>query len=128
MKLVLKILAVVALVVVAVFAGGVFFINRGLDEGRKVVINRVDLSLVEDGTYNGKYQAGRFSNEVSVTVQNHKITGISILKDVLFKKDEVTKELFERVMEKQNTDVDVISGATVTCKAYLKSVEDALSK
>jgi len=83
---------------------------------------------VEDGTYNGKYQAGRFSNEVSVTVQNHKITGISILKDVLFKKDEVTKELFERVMEKQNTDVDVISGATVTCKAYLKSVEDALSK
>ncbi|HHV60819.1 MAG TPA: FMN-binding protein [Clostridiaceae bacterium] len=128
MKLVLKILAVVALVVVAVFAGGVFFINRGLDEGSKVVINRVDLSLVEDGTYNGKYQAGRFSNEVSVTVQNHKITGISILKDVLFKKDEVTKELFERVMEKQNTDVDVISGATVTCKAYLKSVEDALSK
>jgi uncharacterized protein with FMN-binding domain len=31
-------------------------------------------------------------------------------------------------MAKQNTDVDVVSGATVTSKAYLKAMENALTQ
>jgi uncharacterized protein with FMN-binding domain len=36
--------------------------------------------------------------------------------------------LYERVIEAQSLQVDTVSGATLTSKAYLKSVEDALIK
>jgi uncharacterized protein with FMN-binding domain len=48
------------------------------------------------------------------------------VKDVAIPKPEWAKQLFDKVIEKQNTDVDVISGATITSKAYLKSIENAL--
>jgi len=31
-----------------------------------------------------------------------------------------------RVIEAQSTDIDAVSGATVTSKAYLKAIENAL--
>ena len=48
-------------------------------------------------------------------------------KTVLFERPEVTQELFDNVIAAQSIDVDVLSGATVTSKAYLKSIENALS-
>lgn len=46
----------------------------------------------------------------------------------MFRREDVTKGILNRVIENQNTNIDVISGATVTCKAYLKSIENALKK
>lgn len=43
-----------------------------------------------------------------------------------FPKPEVTEELIGRVLEEQSTKIDAVSGSTVTCKAYLKSIENAL--
>jgi uncharacterized protein with FMN-binding domain len=39
---------------------------------------------------------------------------------------EVTGPLFDRVIEVQSLKVDTISGATITSKSFLKSVENAL--
>ena len=50
------------------------------------------------------------------------------MKDVTFPKPEWTKELFDKIIQKQNTEVDIVSGATVTSKAYMKSIENALKK
>jgi uncharacterized protein with FMN-binding domain len=86
------------------------------------------VSSTVDGTYTGKYDGGRWSNELSVTVKDHKITKIDVVKDVTFPKPEWTDQLFKEVIEKQSVDVDVVSGATVTSKAYLKSIENALAK
>jgi uncharacterized protein with FMN-binding domain len=36
--------------------------------------------------------------------------------------------LYDRVIESQSLQVDTISGATLTCKARLKAVENALIK
>jgi uncharacterized protein with FMN-binding domain len=60
-------------------------------------------------------------------VENHKITKIDIVKDVTFSKPDVSEELFMRVMESQDTRVDAVTGATVTSKAYLKAIENALN-
>ena len=46
---------------------------------------------------------------------------------MMFVNPDVRNELFKRVMEKQNTTVDAVSGGTVSCKAYLKSIENALN-
>ena len=126
MKLFLKIFVAVALIIALAIGGLAFYITRGLHTGAELVIDSVDLNSVEDGVYEGDYNSGRFSNKVSVTVMDHKITDIELDKDITFNKPEVTKEIFDKVIEEQNVDVDSVSGATVSGKAYLKAIENAL--
>ncbi len=128
MKLILKIVLSIFVIFILVSGSGIFFLSRGLEPGKALKINAVNLSSLSDGAYSGAYKGGRWTNEVSVTVKDHKITGIEVVKDVLFPKPEVTAELVNKVLEKQNPDIDVVSGSTVTCKAYLKSIENALNK
>ncbi|WP_027624547.1 FMN-binding protein [Clostridium lundense] len=124
----LKIIVSIVIVVALIFTGGIIFLTRGLKAGSEVVINNVNVSSLNDGVYSGEYKGGRWTNSVNVSIKNHKITKIDIVKDVLFKKDDVREKLFNRVIEKQNVEVDAISSATVTSKAYLKSIENALKK
>lgn len=93
-----------------------------------MVVNPVDLSSVEDGTYSGSYKSGRFSNEVRVTVEDQRIKDIQVVKDMLVANPETTQGIIQKVIEKQNTTIDIVSSSTVTTKAYLKSIEDALTK
>lgn len=127
MKVFLKIVLVIIVVLVLVISGGIFYITRGLEAGSQVEISNIDLRKIDDGIYNGKFSSGRWTNEVSVAVKDHQITGIEIIKDVTIPKPEWTQQLFNSVIEEQDIDVDVISGATVTCKAYLKAIENALN-
>jgi len=127
-KLLFKIIICASVVFIIAVAGGAFFLTRGLHEARDIEVMGVDMSSLEDGTYEGKYTRGRWTNEVSVTVKDNRITDIEVVKSVLFERPEVTEELLKRVVEKQDTTVDVVSGATVTSKAYLKAIEDALIK
>lgn len=127
MKLVLKVLGIVFLLFVVVSVISMFYLSRGLEEGLNVNIAPVDLILKEDGVYKGSYDFGRWSNELNVTVKNNRITKIEITDDMMFVNPDVRNELFKRVMEKQNTTVDAVSGGTVSCKAYLKSIENALN-
>jgi uncharacterized protein with FMN-binding domain len=127
MKLVFKIILSVFLIFLLLGGGGMFYITRGLEAGKNVTIETVNPVGLEDGDYNGKYKSGRWSNEVKVTVKDGKITDIVVVKDVTMPKPEVTEELFERIIQKQDTDIDVVSGATVTSKAYKKAIEDALT-
>ncbi len=115
-------------VLVLLGAGGVLYITSGLEAGENLAINPVDLTDIEDGTYTGVYRAGRWSNELTVDVADHQITSIAVVKTVTFEKPEVTSAMINAVIEKQNTAVDTVSGATVTSKAYLKSIENALTQ
>lgn len=126
MKKVLIILGVFVLLVVLAVGGLAWFMSNGLKATEVLVIGTIDPARLADGSYEGEYDGGRFANQVAVTVQDGKITAIDVKKTVVFERDEVTKKLFENVIARQNTDVDVESGATVTAKAYLKSIEDAL--
>lgn len=116
----------VLLVLILVGAGLLIWATRGLGGYAKMTIKNVDISKVPDGTYVGSFNGGRFSNTVRVTVKNHKVTDIAILKDVTFKMSKVS-QLFGRVIKAQSLNVDTLTGATVTSKVFLKSVENALS-
>lgn len=128
MKKVLKIILILFVVIIVMGAGGMFYITRGLDAGSKVEISSVDPSSLSNGTYEGSYSAGRWSNEVAVTIKEGKITDIKVVKDVGFVQKGLSDEIFNRVIKAQNTTVDAVSGATVTSKAYLKAIENALKK
>lgn len=128
MKKLLKIILIV-FVCIIIFGGGfLFYLSRGLNTVNNLQINDIDLSSVEDGQYTGLYEEGRFTNRIEVKVKDNEIKQLSVIEDVSFARPEVVDELFSRIIEKQTLDIDVLSGATVTSKAYLKAIENALAE
>ena len=67
------------------------------------------------------------ANECQVTVSSGKVTDIQLAasKDPGGKNTQ-HQELYDRVIQAQSLQVDTISGATLTSKAYLQAVENAL--
>ena len=118
--------ALILFVICTISTVGYLLITLGLKDGQNLKLSGVDPSQCKNGTFVGQYQEGRWTNMISVTVKDGRITFIKLLKDVAFADEKVTKEIFDRVMKEQNTNIDVVTGATVTSKAYLKSIESAL--
>lgn len=128
MKKKLFISAIIIGIIIVIFAVIFFIATDGLKEGLSVHIDSIDLSKVEDGVYTGTYEHKRWTNTVKVYVQNHAITKIEIMNDVAGA--DITGcsgEIINRVIKSQNTNIDAVAGATVTSKAYLKAIENALS-
>ncbi|MEN6339630.1 MAG: FMN-binding protein [Clostridiaceae bacterium] len=99
----------------------------GKDRALQVELNNVDLSQIEDGSYEGTFDCYRFTNQVIVTVQNHQILDIAVVK-TQNGRESINLELIERVLEAQSPALDAISGATADKNAFLKAVENALLK
>jgi uncharacterized protein with FMN-binding domain len=125
MKRVLKIIISIFIVLVLVVAGGILYITAGLNNSIEVA--GIGLSNMKDGVYTGNYEGGRWSNKLEVKISNNKIVEILVKDDVTFVDEGVRTELFNRVTKAQNTSVDIVSGATITSKAYLKSIENAIN-
>ena len=114
--------------IIAVVAFGIF-LTDGLSEGMEVSVDGVDLASIPDGSYIGSYDFKRWSNSVTVHVSGNRITGIEMNEDVFGAGvTDAFNEIVSRVLTEQNTKVDAVSGATVTSKAYLKAIENALNR
>ncbi len=105
--------------------GTAVFVTRGLDEGKALVISEVDFQSLEDAIYRGEYEAGRWTNNVKVEVLDGEIRSIQLIEGFDMKK--VKEEIYEKVIANQSLDVEGVSGATVSSKAYLKAIENALT-
>jgi uncharacterized protein with FMN-binding domain len=99
-------------------------------EARSLPLDAVDFSRLNDGTYHGAYAGGMYkwrANVCDVTVMNGKVTGIQLAgSQDPGGKNTQHEALYDRVIEAQSLQVDTISGATLTSKAYLQAVENAL--
>lgn len=120
-KILLWIGIVLLLLVILVLA----FALPGKKDALSLQIENVDLLQIEDGTYTGTYDCLRFTNSVAVTVMNHQITGISILK-TQNGREEIDQQLIDEILAAQTPALDAISGATADKNAFLKAVETAL--
>jgi len=116
----------IALLILIVLCGiTLAFALPGLQQTTDLEIEAVDLTQIPDGSYTGIYNCYRWSNTVKVTVEDHRITNIQPIK-VQDGRDSIDKELTEKVILQQTADVDVVSSATASSKAYLKAIENAL--
>jgi len=125
---------IIALVVVVglATAGGVGWsrLMKEHKEARSLPLNAVDFSRLNDGTYHGTYEGGMYkwrANECDVTVASGEVAGIQLVGS----RDPGSKNtphevLYDRVVQAQSLQVDTISGATLTSKAWLQAVENAL--
>lgn len=119
---------IILFAILALLVAAGLFITNGLSEGMNVQLQGVNLQDKPDGDYLGTYSFKRWTNTLLVHVKDHRITGIDIQDDVgAAQITNCSDELFQRVIETQDTQVDAVSGATVTSKAYLKAIENALN-
>jgi len=115
--------------ILIVGAGMLIYLTKDLSKYRKMVINDVDLTKIEDGVYEGEFSGGRWKNKLEVTIQDHRIDDIKLIKaSSTAGMDDIGEKIFQKVKEKQSLEVDAVSGATVHTKAVLKSIENALSE
>lgn len=90
-----------------------------------ITITDVDISKVADGTYSGSYEVLWVAAEVEVTIKNHKIEEIKLLKHKNGR-GASAEVIPSKVVEAQSLKVDVVSGATSSSKVILKAIENAL--
>jgi len=99
-------------------------------EARGLALNAVDFSKLGDGNCHGLYEGGMYKwrrNECDVTVTDGRVTAIQLTASKDPGRENTTVQpLYDRVIQAQSLQVDTISGATLTSKAYLQAVENAL--
>lgn len=83
-----------------------------------------------DGTYEGSAYGFGDLITVSVTIQNGKMTDISVLNADGEDRPYYNQALavLDTMLSTQSTEVDTISGATLTCVGLIDAVADALGK
>ena len=121
-KVLLGILAAIVLIVAGFFT----FVLAGKEKAISLIPQNVALETIPDGVYEGSYSGWRWSNTVAVTVKDHEITGIDVVKSQVFIKPETVEMLTQGVISGQSVDVDAVSSATADSHAFLLAVEDAL--
>lgn len=127
---------IVLIIIVAVLGiGGAIgwsYLSREHNEARNISLEGADFNNLKDGVYIGEYEGGMYkwrANEVQVTVSSGKVTDIEQINSSDPGKENTNQSLlYDRVIKDQSLQVDTISGATLTSKAYLKAVENALIK
>lgn len=137
------VIGVVAGLIVLFLIGAILcnvFTAKERREARDLPIGVIDFKELSDGTYMGEYEGGMYklrAAKVQVTVSSGRVTDIELLKGALNKEGQPAelnakglsiKDLFGRVINSQSLQVDAISGATLTSKAHLKAVENALEQ
>ena len=99
---------------------------KSIDKNPEIITP--NLALTDDGVYNGSYdfQSTPVKATVAVTVKNHQIIKIDIIKHKRSPIGKKGEKIIDSIIEHQSLNVDVISGATVSSLTLIKAVENAL--
>ena len=126
---------IVIIVLIVIIGGFTFAANmiynskqEKVKEAMEKQVNvEIDMSKVADGIYTGSSDCEVVQAEVEVTVKDHKITEVKLLRHVNGQGEKAEEIVNEMV--KQNTyDVDGVSGATYSSNTIKHAVNVALQK
>ena len=122
-------------IIVVVGVGGVIgwqYIAKEHKEAMSLPLNAVDFAKLADGVYTGEYEGGMYkwrTNSVDVTLEGGKVVAVKLLSSKFGEEPaKYTDPLYAQVIDRQTLQVDAVSGATLTSKAALQSIENALLK
>jgi len=88
----------------------------------------VPFSGLKDGVYEGEAVNGSVKAVVSVAVEDQMIRGITLSEHRTVHGVEAGEIIPIRILKKQSTSVDVVSGATLSSKAIMSAVQNAVDK
>ena len=122
-------IVVSVLLVIGLFAGGIYLKSIG-DYKAKVnalPFDEIDLTKVEDGVYEGQCDTGVVRATVRVTVRDHQLESIELLKHENGR-GTPAEAILDQMVRTQTTAVDAVSGATCSSKVIRKAVENAITE
>lgn len=95
-----------------------------------VQIDEVDLTLVNDGTFEGEYTDPKSDGfaKVQITVSRHRIEALQIIDRQCSPVGKKGEYVVNNILKAQSVKVDAISGATTTSTIIMKATEVALNK
>jgi uncharacterized protein with FMN-binding domain len=123
-----KLLLVLGLLVAIMLLGVLAFVVRYRSMASRIGaerIERVDLSRIPDGAYEGRFDEFLVGIHLTVQVADHRITAVEVLSQKSGKGYEAL-ETIDRVIAAQSLDVDAVSGATGSSKVILIAIQQAL--
>ncbi len=127
MKIIKRNLGKIVFILVVLIVGWMTFLFLGQSKVKNIDIANISVSEMKDGVYTGNFKGYRWSNTMKVTIENGEISDLNVVKNQAVNIPDLTDQLFARIIDKQTLQVDVITGATITSKAYLKAIENALT-
>lgn len=127
MRKLFKVVFVIIALLIIIFTLFYFFTKSKLTNLKNIQISDVDLATSKDGTYTGTFSAIPIEAEVKVTIKNHRIENIEIVRHVTGR-GKGAEIIASKVIEAQSLQVDTISGATYSSKVILKAIENALKE
>lgn len=122
-----RILIVVAIVMVVIFAGSYMYLKNNLENLVSMEVEDIEITQLKDGSYIGEYSVLPVSVTVEVKISNGRIQDINIL-DHGNGMGQPAEVITERVIDEQSLEVDSISGATYSSRVIIKAIEDGLNK
>jgi len=123
-----RIISAIVLAVVVMSVTTLTVSDRNLEKYRGMPIKDISAAGLPDGAYLGESAIGNFIYRVKVEVSTGKIISISAMGSRYNVYAEYAQGVFNKMVRDQTANTDAITGATTTSKAYMKAVEDALSK
>ena len=124
LKILLVIPAVLALLIITMCAVIVIRMNSQVKSFDR---SEVDVSQVKDGIYEGRSETDMVKVDVRVTVSNGDISDIEIVRHECGK-GKIANVIVEEMIEKDDVEVDAVSGATFSSEVIKDAVRNALRK
>ncbi len=126
MKRLFKTLLAIVIVIAVIIISAVAIVSvRMSGQVKAFDKSGIDLSHVADGVYNGHSETDLVKVDVQVTVADGRIEDIEILKHECGK-GRPANEIVNDMIEKNNIEVDAVSGATMSSEVIKNAVRDAL--
>lgn len=92
-----------------------------------IEIKEVDMSCIDDGEYEGSYDAGYIYAKVKVTVSNHEIVSVELLEHNN-ERGEKAEAIVDEMVRQDKIDVDAVSGASNSSNVIKQACINALTK
>ncbi|MTK11419.1 MAG: FMN-binding protein [Clostridiaceae bacterium] len=123
-----KTIIMVILPLIIIGVGFMISNTISLNKIRNMPIGSVNLTKINDGVYKGEAKIGSYVYKVKVEVKNHRIIDIKGVENRKSVYVTYAEGVFQKIIREQMVDVDVVTGATTTSKAFMKAVENALKQ
>ncbi len=129
MKKIFRVFIVLILFILILVVSCTAMMNKEMEKAKNELMLVEDpyLSKVEYGIYRGKVETMLVKAEVEVSVKNHKIISISIIKHENGK-GKPAEAIVDAIVKDNSTDVELIAGATMSSLVIRAAVIDAVNK
>ena len=129
MKKIFRVFIVLILFILILVVSCTAMMNKEMEKAKNelMLVEDPDLSKVEDGIYREKVETMLVKAEVEVSVKNHKIISISIIKHENGK-GKPAEAIVDAIVKDNSTDVELIAGVTMSSLVIRAAVIDAVNK